>query len=155
MKFSPMSKDLINLRAQYPQPDWNNADSVSLALEAVLNANDEKSSQAAYNKLLYSVGNNHAGTYYPVVLAIFSDIEKILGSGENWPQHTIIEVLIDLFTSFMPAPGQEMFNELPVSTQLRDHIIGLKGSVSMTATGTGKAAISAQDLLRHLNELDE
>lgn len=139
----------------YPQPEWNTPDSVSKALEAVSNASDKESSQSAYNKLLYAVGNNHAGTYYPVALSIFTDIEAILRSGEMWPQHTVIEALIDLFISFVPELGQEVFCERSLSDDLRQRVIGLKQYFVLIAGGNGVAAASAKDILRHINEAAE
>jgi uncharacterized phage infection (PIP) family protein YhgE len=139
-------------QAQYPQPEWNTPDSVSKALEAASNAIDKESSQSAYNKLLYAVGNNHAGTYYPVVLSIFTEIEAILRSGEMWPQHTVIEALIDLFISFVPAPGHKVFCERSLSEDLRQRVIGLKQYFAQIAEGTNVAATSAKDILRHINK---
>ena len=139
-------------RAEYPQPEWNSPDSVSMALEAVSNASDKESSQSAYNMLLFAVGNNHAGTYYPVVLTTFTDIEEILRSGETWPQRTVIEALIDLFISFVPASGQEVFRECSLSDVLRERIIGLKPDFAVIASGTDVAAASARDILKHMNK---
>ena len=142
----------MRLQEVYPQPAWNTPDSVSKALEAVSNASDKESSQSAYNKLLYAVGNNHAGTYYPVALSIITEIEAIMRSGEMWPQHTVIEAMIDLFISFEPEPGQEVFCERSLSVDLRQQVIGLKPYYVHIAGGTGVAAASAKDILRHISD---
>ena len=136
----------------YPQPEWNTPDSVSMALEAATNARDKESSQSAYNKFLYSIGNNHAGTYYPVVLTTFTDIEAILRFGKSWPQRTVIEALIDLLISFEPEPGQEVFRDHLLSEAVRERIFGLKQYFLHIATGNDVAAASAKDILKHMDE---
>jgi hypothetical protein len=139
----------------YFLPELNSSDSVAVALRAVSNARDKESSQYAYNKLLSSVGNNHSGTYSPIVLSVVSEIEPILRSGEIWPQYTVIEALIDLFVSFVLAPGEEIFCDRSLSVALRERIIGLKWYFVLIASGTGAAATSAEHILKHLNEQAE
>jgi hypothetical protein len=62
---------------------------------------------AAYNKLLYAVGNNHAGTYYPVALVLVCDLARLLTAEQTWPRVSALEVLLDLCASFEPQPGFE------------------------------------------------
>lgn len=136
----------------YPQPQWNGPGSVSAALQEVMRARDVESSAAAYNELLQVLGNNHAGTYFPVVLAVMPALEKILQSGKPWPQRTVLEALIDLLTSFHPDPAHESFKGASLSAALRERILALKpllGSLSSDNPMTNK---SAQDLLRCLEE---
>lgn len=70
---------------QFPQPDSNDRSSVVNALAALRNAHDQPSARHAYDGILYAVGNNHAGTFYPVVLAILPEIEQILKDGNGGP----------------------------------------------------------------------
>lgn len=134
----------------YPQPDWNRPESVSAALESVLQTCDEESSSSAYNKLLYALGNNHAGTYFPVALAVLPHLGSILDDGKPWPQRTVLEALIDLFSSFEPDPAYDTFNGVSLSAQLRDRITALKPHLASLAT-EGITKKSAQDLLDCLN----
>src|SRR4051812_49042417 len=146
-----MPAELVDCSA-YPQPDWNGPESVSIALEHVVRARDAESSSFAYNRLLYALGNNHAGTYYPVVLAVMPYFEAILCRGEPWSQRTVLETLIDLCTSFMPDPGHETFQGVSLSTMLRERIIDLKPHLAPLATGNSVTTKSAQDLLDCLDE---
>jgi hypothetical protein len=97
--------------ATFPQPEWNDGSSVPKALAKVLEANDAKSCSAAYDSLLYAVGNNHAGTYYPVLLTVMPFLGAILEHGEIWPQKVVLCVLDDLFASFQPEAGYENSEE--------------------------------------------
>lgn len=91
--------------ASYPQPEWNTPGSLIEALSAVQGASDAESSHAAYDRFLYAVGNYHAGTYYPVLLATLPFLEALLQTGGDWPQRTVLCVLDDLIASFQPEPG--------------------------------------------------
>lgn len=140
-----------DLRAN-PQPEWNTPESVSTALEDVIKTCDEKSSSLAYNRLLYAVGNNHAGTYFPIILAVMPCLESILRAGERWPQRTVIQILIDLFSSFVPEPGWETFNGVSLRATLRERIIPLKSYVIPLCKDDSVASKCAQDFLKCLNE---
>lgn len=136
----------------YPQPEWNGPDSVEVALNLVIQAHDEESSSSAYNKLLYAVGNNHAGTYYPVALAVMPSLEAIVRGGKPWPQRTVLEALIDLFSSFEPEPGYDTFHGVSLAEALREHITTFKPCLASLAAGSDITAKSAQDLQKCLDE---
>lgn len=136
----------------YPQPEWNGPGSVSAAMEDVMQAHDEQSSSSAYNRLLYAVGNNHAGSYFPVVLAVMPGLEEILRSGKSWPQHAVLEALIDLLTSFQPDPAHGIFQGASLSAALRERIRALKPLLGTLTTDNPMTNKSAHDLLHCLNE---
>jgi hypothetical protein len=138
--------------AVYPQPEWNGPHSLSDALTSVAQACDKESSLRAYNDLLYAIGNNHAGTYYPVVLAVIPKVDEILLVGKAWPQYTVLEVLIDLCSCFQPELGHEAFQGEPLSLALRECVLSLKAHIELVANGTGIAADSARELLDCFNE---
>ena len=96
----------------YAQPEWNKPNSIAEALAKVVRADP-----GAYNSLLYAVGNNHAGTYYPVLLAVLPFLEEILHVGEPASQRVALCVLDDLFASFQPEPGFEEFDPPEGGTQ--------------------------------------
>jgi hypothetical protein len=97
--------------AQYAQPEWNKPQSVALALANAATAADANSCSAAYDRVLYAMGNNHAGTYYPVLLAALPVFESMLSGQAHWPQCGALCILNDLFASFHPEPG---FETVPV-----------------------------------------
>jgi hypothetical protein len=92
---------------QYAQPEWNDPRSVAAALAHAATAVDAASCASAYDRVLYALGNNHAGTYYPVVLAALPVFESLLNSQSLWAQRCALCILDDLFASFCPEPGFE------------------------------------------------
>jgi len=68
----------------FPQPEWNTSGSIALALESLRNAHDQSSSNKAYDRFLYAVGNDHAGTYYPIVLATLPELKQLHIGGGFW-----------------------------------------------------------------------
>ena len=93
--------------SRYPGPPWNHARSVEEALSAATAANDETSFQKAYDEILFAVGNNHAGTYFPVAVFLIPELAPLLVSDQPWPRRVALEVLVDLTGSFEPEPGFE------------------------------------------------
>src|ERR1700733_13601193 len=108
--FSPMQDhiDLPDLTA-FSLPTWSGPGNVSAAFQSILGANDVESSLKAYHQLLYAIGNNHAGTYYSVALGILPAIESVFREGGLWSKHAVLEILIDLCTSFRPERGEELY----------------------------------------------
>jgi hypothetical protein len=93
------------------------------------------------------VGNDHAGTYFSVVLAILPGIEGVLRSGQVWSQHAALEVLIELCGSFKPEHGQEIYNGLPLSVLLKQGARELAPLVRALTAGNTQTAESAKQLL--------
>jgi hypothetical protein len=90
------------------QPSWNASDTVAAALRGLGSCASETASREAYDRVLYALGNNHAGTYYPVVLAALPFLAEILEGGGAWARIATLDVLIELSTSFEPEPSFEM-----------------------------------------------
>lgn len=95
---------------EYAQPEWNKSQSVALALAIAATATDVGSCSVAYDSVLYALGNNHAGTYYPVLLAALPVFESLLRSQSHWSQRGALCILDDLFASFQPEPGYELMS---------------------------------------------
>lgn len=93
--------------SHYPAPEWNRPNSIIAALKDAQAANDHSSAMAAYNRVLYAIGNNHAGTYYPVAAVLVPALAPLLEGGQSWPRIAALEVLDDLTCSFEPEPGFE------------------------------------------------
>ncbi len=84
--------DLIDWAA-LPQPDWNAPSSVPDAIRELakgINAPTQSS------RLLYAVGNDHAGTYYPVVLWVIPFLGELLADSPSSIRETVLDILIDL-----------------------------------------------------------
>ncbi|MDB4927735.1 MAG: hypothetical protein JWM10_219 [Myxococcaceae bacterium] len=87
-----------------PQPPWNRPTAVPDAIRELALASSEEAAGRAYNAFLYAVGNNHAGTYFPVVLRALPFLGEILRhAGPNGREATL-DVLVDLAGSFEPDP---------------------------------------------------
>ncbi len=95
--------DLIDW-ANLPQPDWNAPDSVPVAIRELAKGIN---GSTQYNQLLYAVGNNHAGSYYPVVLWVIPFLGQLLANSSSPIRETVLDILIDLLGSFSPEPGFE------------------------------------------------
>lgn len=143
----PASIQDMSSLVHFAQPPHNNPDSVLNALTALASAHDDRSCRAAYNEMLYAVGNSHAGTYYPVVLGLLPFWKSLVSSGNVWTQHCVLEVLIDLCGSFTPEPGYECFNAQSVTSLLLSEVHEWLSLVSDIAKNAGISQPSAATLL--------
>ncbi len=91
---------------RYAQPTWNAVGEVPAAIRALADGSD-LDRQRAYHRLLYALGNDHAGTYYPVVLPAIPFVGEILRGPALVARLRALDVLIDLLGSFEPEPGHE------------------------------------------------
>ena len=137
----------------YPQPEGNDPGSLSGALKALRAAHDESSAGEAYDRFLWVVGNNHTGTFYPVVLAALPHIEQILIDGGAWPRHAAMESLIDLGGSFVPEPGHETYLGASVQDTLRAFIRSMRPHIVPLAQGSNEPSTSAKDLVELIDDL--
>ena len=136
----------------FPQPDSNEPDSVEKALLALREANDAQTAVDACDAFLWAMGNNHAGTYYPVVLGVLRELEQILTSGRAWSQRAVMESLIDLGGTFAPEPGYETFMGASVRETLTTFIHSLRHHLVGLAAGSDARAESAADLLELIDD---
>jgi hypothetical protein len=83
-----------------PQPNWNLRGEVPAALRGLASCATIDEAEKAYDRFLYAIGNNHAGTYFPVVLATLHFLREILESGSAISRDVVLDVLIDLTKSF-------------------------------------------------------
>ena len=131
----------------FSQPAWNDAQSVQSAFLSILAANDGASSRAAYHKLLYALGNNHAGTYYSVALAMPPLLEGVLRDGSAWSQCAALHVLIELCGSFEPEQGHEVYGGSPLDKSIRQASVHLVPLIKSLANKQSVATKSARELL--------
>jgi hypothetical protein len=102
---------------RFSQPEWNHPDTVPQALQLLASVDDQTLGRRVYHKVLYALGNNHAGTVYPVALPAVPFIRSIAASGQVWARRTAFDILIDL-CMFDPEPGYEMSIQ-PDQSQVR------------------------------------
>jgi hypothetical protein len=140
--------------SDYAQPEWNKPGSIVDALAGVV-----RGESSAYDSLLYAVGNNHAGTYYPVLLAVMPFLEEILDAGEVSSQRVALDVLIDLFGSFDPEPGYEEVDapaggKRSVEEAFAERMHALRPALERIAVDGGSNASLAEELSRLVSEDD-
>ncbi len=97
---------MSNLKEEINNVDWSSFDGPSsydaTVIPSVLNAlmeldNSERAEEVG-NKLVYAIGNDHAGTYYPVVLKALDYIIAIGKSTQNKACKTCaLAILNDLY----------------------------------------------------------
>ena len=133
--------------SEFSQPEWNRPDSIAEAFASTLRASDAASSSAAYHELLYALGNNHAGTYYSVVLGVLPIMHHVLLNGSPWAQRTVLEALIDLCSSFVPEPGHETYRDQPLAQLFKQTLRGYVPVIELLAHNRGIAADSAKEVL--------
>ncbi len=68
---------------------------VPRALRAVIAAKSQDSAQNAYHKVLFAIGNNHAGTLYPVAPYVVPILIRMSRSDCGWTRWTALEILTD------------------------------------------------------------
>lgn len=141
----------LNL-TQFPQPESNDSDSVEAALDALRNGEDELTANEAYDAFLWAMGNNHAGTFYPIVLGVLPEIEQIFMNGNAWVQRAVMELLIDLGGSFVPEEGYENYLGASVQEALNAFIRSMRHHIAPLVNGNDARSKSAIDLLELIDD---
>lgn len=85
--------------AMAPSAEWYRPESVPVAFELLLTASNEQEGRAAYNAMLFAIGNNHAGLLYPAALPAAPLLVRIARECKDWVRWTALEILIE-FTAF-------------------------------------------------------
>src|SRR5687768_17365586 len=130
---SQMLDEIANAQwNQYAQPAWNSEGELTAALRALAFATPE-TGEAAYSRMLYALGNNHAGTYFPIALAVVPFFGVILRDSESTARRWTLEVLTDLVVSFEPEPGFELVTTPTERGSLREllsqKVVSLKEAI--------------------------
>jgi hypothetical protein len=81
---------------------------VAAALRALALATSDAAAQDAYHRVLFAVGNDHRGSYFPIVLDAVPFLAEILVGGTSRARERTLDVLIDLVGSFGPDPDVVM-----------------------------------------------
>ena len=97
------SVDQIEL-SRRQRPREGRSGEVAAALRALAFAASEEDAEVAYHRVLFAVGNNHRGSYFPIVLDAIPFLGEVLGGGTRFGRARALDVLIDLISSFEPDP---------------------------------------------------
>jgi hypothetical protein len=126
---------------RFPGPEYYNPEKARRSLNRLLAAEDEAQSWKAYTDVLYGIGNDHRGSFYPAALAAVPLLVRIAASGLQWPRFGALQVLTDLLISFGPEQGYERFEGDPVN--LMRALIGAMSDAGLTTLeGAPEALIS-------------
>jgi hypothetical protein len=104
-----------------PCPPWSSSADIEVTLRALAGAS-EKTGLAACSGVLFSVGNHHAHTYWPAVLAVIPRLAPILRDGTELARARTPGVLIDLILLFAPEPGFE-YVDTPAGPRALAHLV--------------------------------
>ena len=140
-----------------PQPEWNGPSEVPKALRAIATIANQRDAQDAYNRFLYALGNNHAGTYYPVALWAIPFLGPLLASGTSIVRETVLDILIDLTGSFVAESGFENVSgpsgsELPLDVGVWQTVAALRSEIEM-CHASEPTDTRARDLAAELMQL--
>lgn len=92
------------------------------ALGAIVAVVGEQDSQEAYDRMLFAIGNHHAGTLYPAAVGAVPALVAMARSQSVWTRFTALEILTDA-VHFEGEPGFEMDSSgKNVKKALRDAI---------------------------------
>jgi hypothetical protein len=132
--------------AAFSQPANNHVGTVPCALLTLSAVASDQDAIDAYHKFLFAVGNDHAGTYYPVVVPTIQFLGEIVAAPADHPANAALEALSDLMVSFQPEPGHEHFSSSTGSkVSLRDVLADEIRQLSATLNAiTGDAARPAE-----------
>ncbi len=76
-------------------PPWNSSDEIEVSVRA-LAAASRKTGKAAYQRVLFSVANGHAQTYWPAALSLIPRLGELLAEGSDIARLHALEVLVNL-----------------------------------------------------------
>jgi len=144
--------------AAAPQPSWNNSATVARALEQLAQCTEADLNNVC-SAMLYAVGNNHCGSYFPVALLVIPHIGKLLVGTSQPVRRATLEVLVDML-SFDPDPDHEYVERPTGNVKLRglvwDAIEALRPSFETLRTSDDPATFQlVADILEMIAERNE
>jgi len=120
------------------QPSTNTPSSVPDALLRLAAAESEAEAREAHHRFLFTIGNNHAGTYFPVVLQTLPFLEEVLRGAAIHARNAALDILIDLAASFAPDASYELVDDetggrRPLRELVMEHMQTLSDLIRMLA----------------------
>lgn len=143
--------------SRHAQPPWDAPGEVAAALRALADSTDGDR-ERTYHRILYALGNDHAGTYFPVAVPAITALGGILRDGVLVARLRALDVLIDLLGSFSPEPGYEEVETVrgrrPLKELMLETAQGLRADVEHRhrTPESAEEAKLAGDLLELLDE---
>jgi hypothetical protein len=142
--------------AAYARPPENPPERLEHELQRLVQCTP-KTEQDVYNGVLCAVGNNQAGSYYPIVVPMIPLLGEVLKDGTTAARETTLNILIDLVSSFGPEPGFETIETSEGPRQVEDmvwqevtHLALLAQKISKTKDASQRQRQLTQELTEFL-----
>ncbi|WP_462278221.1 hypothetical protein [Ferruginibacter sp.] len=133
-------------------PQFYQANKVEPNLLQLINLTNESDKGKVYNDVLFALGNNHGGTFYPAVLKALPIIIRLIKATKSeLVQNCALEIITEWCCSFDPEMGT--YN-LMNSDQLKDFVsITVRDLLSNTRfDNSSRNRQLAEELLAYLDE---
>lgn len=89
----------------YCGPEYYDSREIVDVLTDLVNFDESKAPHGLDNKVLFAVGNNHAGTYYPALLAAVDILMEIERSASNQNSRSCAYAILNNLYYFEPELG--------------------------------------------------
>ena len=91
---------------EYNGPEYYNYKEVVPTLIGLTKVYTDEQNKQTYNNVLFTIGNNHAGSYYPAILKALPIIIKIAETTNNEiVRNCALNIIDDLYCCFGPESG--------------------------------------------------
>lgn len=119
---------------------------VAAALKSLAFAESDGAATEAYHRVLFAVGNDHRGSYFPIVLDAVPYLGEILATGTDRVRARTLDVLIDLVGSFGPdaeVESQDEFRPDYLPMLLKARVENLRPIIESLTEGTAAPDVQA------------
>lgn len=148
--------DQIESSTRQRPPDARSGE-VAAALRALAFATSDGAAEDAYHRVLFAVGNDHRGSYFPIVLDAVPFLGEILVGGTRCVRARTLDLLIDLVGSFGPDPDvvvQDGVRPEDLPAVLHERVEGLRPTLQIlvadsSAPDVQNLALQLVDCLTH------
>jgi hypothetical protein len=130
---------------------------IAAALRALAFAASDDAAERAYHRVLFAIGNDHCGSYFPIALDAVPYLGEILEFGTPRSRARTLDLLIDLVASFGPDPDvitQDGIQPADLPTALQGRIEVLRPTIRRLTADSSAPDVQAlaQKLLDYLDE---
>jgi len=135
--------------ARFEGPPWYRPDEVPVALRALAGAVSPEAGRAAYDAVLFAIGNNHAGRLYPAAAAAVPFVVEVATTGHGYSRYAALDILIDVLSAFEAEDGfGALPNGRPLMHAVAEPIVDERGRFAEALTSPdGELCRRATELL--------
>ncbi|UUV29886.1 hypothetical protein NQK81_34765 [Amycolatopsis roodepoortensis] len=139
-----------------PSEQWYRSDDVPEAFRILVAASNQKEGRDAYNRMLFAIGNNHAGCLYPAAVPAVPLLIRVVRELRGWPRWSALEILIECLT--FGVDREEFIDPSGSTIRTKDAIVAAVRSAREDIQRLARDQVvaptstSAQDLLEQLDD---